>query len=74
MTTPYERLTAEQIPTRPTPPPKRDRPDLPGWWTPDEQAQHVADLLSAVSGWRFKEPDPEETPSLRLVTDQTDVA
>ncbi|MFF9901331.1 hypothetical protein [Streptomyces longispororuber] len=60
--TPYERLMTEQWPTgrfgraesaerRPLPerPPQR-RPARP--WTPQEQAQHVADLEAALSTWQ----------------------
>lgn len=62
---PYERLMAEQWPTgkfgraepvqRPPLPPLPERPPerrpiRP--WTPEEQAQHRADLLAALEGWR----------------------
>lgn len=46
--TPLERLLQEDIPTRPTPPP----PHRP--WTPEEQAQHWADLNEAISGWHWQ--------------------
>lgn len=50
MTTPYERLMAEAIPVRPPAKP----PNEP--WTPEEQAQHVADLLEALDGWHSQDP------------------
>ena len=71
MTTPYERLIAEELPTGtfghalppPEPPP---RPITP--WTPEEQAQHLADLLAALDGWVWDEEDRAETRrQLRLV-------
>lgn len=43
--TPYERLMQEAIPTRPPPKPPYEP------WTPEEQAQHVTDLLEALNGW-----------------------
>jgi hypothetical protein len=41
--TPYERLMQEAIPVRP------EAPDPRAPWTPQEQAQHRADLLEALS-------------------------
>ncbi|MFL4904641.1 hypothetical protein ACJ6WF_16005 [Streptomyces sp. MMS24-I2-30] len=41
--TPYERLLAEAIPTRPPAKP----PGEP--WTPEEQAQHLADLEAELA-------------------------
>ncbi|MGW1158450.1 hypothetical protein ACWD5Q_06655 [Streptomyces sp. NPDC002513] len=41
--TPYERLLAEAIPTRPPAKPPHDP------WTPDEQAQHLADLEAELA-------------------------
>jgi hypothetical protein len=67
--TPYERLMTEQWPTgkfgrgepverRPLPPlperPPERRPIQP--WTPEEQAQHLADLGAALSTWQEKSP------------------
>lgn len=50
--TPLERLLAEDIPTRPAPAP----PSGPARrWTPEEQAQHLADLLEAVSDWHWED-------------------
>ena len=46
----YERLLAESIPTRPTPPP----PSTPGPWTPEEQAQHWAELGAAIANWHWE--------------------
>lgn len=69
--TPYERLMQEAIPTRPTRPPTEP-------WTPEEQAQHRADLLAALDGWTDPSPqasrdrERHQRPRLRLVpTDQT---
>ncbi|MFF4902323.1 hypothetical protein [Streptomyces sp. NPDC001068] len=70
---PYERLMAEQWPTgkfgrgepvqRPaTLPPLPTRPPEPRpirRWTPEEQAQHMADLLAALDGWQDKSPAAE---------------
>ena len=47
--TPYERLMAEEIPVRPTPP----APRAP--WTPEQQAQHRADLLNALDSWHWQD-------------------
>ncbi|MEV6833537.1 hypothetical protein AB0N17_03235 [Streptomyces sp. NPDC051133] len=73
MTSPYDRLMAEDIPTRPPALPKADlpptRPIQP--WTSEEQAQHLADMLAALHGWTYREPDPET--HLRLV-EPTDTA
>ncbi|WP_329215136.1 hypothetical protein OG352_06115 [Streptomyces sp. NBC_01485] len=64
--TPLERLMQEAIPVRPPAKP----PTEP--WTPEEQAQHRADLDAAVRDWHSN--DPRDTrkrkPHLRLVTDQ----
>lgn len=49
--TPYERLLQEDIPTRPAPPPE---PSPPRPWTPEEQAQHWADLQGAVADWHWE--------------------
>jgi hypothetical protein len=78
----YERLMAEAIPTgtfgHALPPrPREGRPATA--WTPEEQAQHVADLLAALSGWESQDaPDvrKRERHHLRLVRDQphTDAA
>ncbi|MGW0577333.1 hypothetical protein ACWD25_15450 [Streptomyces sp. NPDC002920] len=58
--TPLERLLAESIPTgtfghAPPPPPPEPRPIRP--WTPEEQAQHRADLLTALDGWVWDEDE-----------------
>lgn len=47
--TPHERLMAETIPTRPTPPPSA----TPRPWTPEEQARHWADLNEAIADWHW---------------------
>lgn len=49
--TPLERLLAETIPTRPPPAPKPASEP----WTPEEQAQHLADLIEAVRDWHWEE-------------------
>lgn len=58
----------EAIPTRPPKP--IDEP-----WTPEEQAQHLADLLEAVADWHDPSPRAQAKRSprhLRLIqTDQT---
>ena len=46
---PFEKLMAETIPSRPEPPAPAIRP-----WTPEEQAQHWADLNAAISGWHWE--------------------
>jgi len=45
--TPLQRLLQEEIPVRPAPAPQRTP------WTPEQQAQHRADLLTAVDGWHW---------------------
>lgn len=42
-----DRLLLEAIPVRPPKPPP---------WTPEEQAQHLADLMNAVDGWHSDHP------------------
>ncbi|MBP5870890.1 hypothetical protein QBB33_34890 [Streptomyces scabiei] len=70
MSTPYERLMAEGIPTRPPPAQLGPRRVPAGHqWTPAEQAQHWADLCEAIADWRWDE-DPRH---LRLIR-QTDAA
>jgi hypothetical protein len=46
---PLDRLLAEAIPTRPAPAPKPAHEP----WTPEEQAQHLADLAAALDGWHW---------------------
>jgi hypothetical protein len=67
--TPYERLMAEQIPTRPPPPPTQPGPARPiRPWTPEEQTQHVADLLDALDGWAWHEDErAQQRRHLRLL-------
>lgn len=48
--TPYERLLTETIPTRPAPAPK----PVSEPWTPEEQAQHWADLQEAIRDWHWE--------------------
>lgn len=54
---PYERLLAEQIPTRPTPAPSVPRPTSPGHqWTREEQDAHWNALCAAVGATREQRP------------------
>ncbi|WP_405634409.1 hypothetical protein OHB53_09525 [Streptomyces sp. NBC_00056] len=77
MTTPHERLAAEEIPTGtfghalPTRP--AERPTRPGpAWTPEEQAEHCTELLAALDGWDWdQEARATERRHLRLITDET---
>lgn len=68
--TPYERLMAERIPTRPPPPPGR-KPELPARpiepWTPEEQDEHWAELCEGVGT-----PGAQRPPRLRLVAEEAD--
>jgi hypothetical protein len=66
MTSPYERLMAEAIPVRPTPP----EPGTSSPWTPEQQAQHWADLAEALDGWTYNRD--KRRPRLRLVKPDTD--
>lgn len=69
MSTPLERLLAEELPTgtfgHALPPPPPDPYPITRW-TPEEQAQHWTDLAAGLAGWVYREADPE-TPGLRLV-------
>lgn len=68
MSTPYERLMQEAIPTRPPAKPPHEP------WTEEEQAQHRADLLEALADWHDPSQQAEQKRSrhLRLVQpDQT---
>ncbi|MGW0495073.1 hypothetical protein ACWD0Z_06420 [Streptomyces sp. NPDC003007] len=80
MTTPYQRLMAEAIPTgtfgHPRPPKPHDEP-----WTADEQAQHLATLAAALKDWQNpaqaaqRDRDRDRRPHLHLIrTDQPDAA
>jgi hypothetical protein len=69
------RLMAEQWPTGtfgnalpPKPPPPPEPLHYVPRWTPDEQAQHRADLEHALDGWHWDD-DPRH---LRLMTDHPD--
>jgi len=69
VSTPYERLMAEELPTgtfgHAQPPKPRESHTRP--WTPEEQAQHWADLATALNGWH-----DDHQPTLRLIQpDQT---
>lgn len=72
MSTPYERLMAEELPTgtfghaRP-PRPTHDRP-APSW-TPAQQARHLADLLAALDGWHdtSQQAEQKRTRHLHLI-------
>ncbi|MFF6781399.1 hypothetical protein [Streptomyces sp. NPDC012510] len=64
MSTPLERLLAEDIPTRPAPPPNRPRtPHSSRTWTPAEQDAHWNALREAVGATREQRPT-----RLRLIT------
>jgi hypothetical protein len=56
----YERLMQEAIPVRPDPTPGHT-------WTPEEQAQHRADLLAAIDSWTYDRDT--RRPHLHLVDD-----
>lgn len=47
-----ERLLTESIPRRPAPP-KDPGPYPP--WTPEQQAEHRADLLDALHNWHWED-------------------
>lgn len=53
--TPLERLLLEAIPVRPDRPESAPKPAREPW-TPEEQAQHRADLDEALDGWTYDEP------------------
>ena len=76
MTTPYERLMQEAIPTRPDPAPKPDRQTrLPGWWTAEEQARHRRELDEALDGWVWDDDQrAANRRHLRAVDDETGAA
>ncbi len=69
--TPLERLLAEELPTGtfghalpPPEPPAR----LISPWTPEEQAQHYADLTAALDGWIWDEDErADQRRQLRLI-------
>lgn len=65
VTTPYDRLMAEAIPVRPAPP----EPDHTSPWTPEQQAQHRAELDEALHDWRYGR---DQRRHLRLVKPDTD--
>ncbi|MFG3154254.1 hypothetical protein ACGF7W_19670 [Streptomyces sp. NPDC048219] len=74
MSTPYERLMAEGVPTGTfgyaLPPRPREGRPIPGW-TPEEQGQHLADLLAALVGWQATDERAERKRGrhLRLIHD-----
>ncbi|MFJ9037427.1 hypothetical protein ACIRF8_12670 [Streptomyces sp. NPDC102406] len=78
MTTPRERLDAEQIPTGtfghaqpPRPAQSHTRPEPA--WTAIQQAQHRADLLEGIDGWAWdEEARADERRHLHLVRDETE--
>ncbi|MEU9643623.1 hypothetical protein [Streptomyces sp. NPDC048188] len=73
MNTAYERLMAESVPTgtfgHALPPGQRAAPPA---WTPEEQAQHLADLTAALVGWHDHSERAEQKRDrhLRLVHGQ----
>lgn len=64
MTTPYERLLAEELPTgqfggpRPHQPEPPRLPDHLEPTTKEDQIRHYADLAHALAGWNDGEHDP----------------
>ena len=73
--TPYERLMAEAIPVRPPPAPKpTEQKTTAEPWTPEEQAQHRAELMEALDGWHWDDDTrASERRHLRIVR-QADAA
>ncbi|WAL93944.1 hypothetical protein [Streptomyces sp. Je 1-369] len=75
--TAYDRLAAEEIPTgtfghaQPQHAPEGpSRP--PATWTPIQQAQHRADLLTALTDWAWDEDTRDaERRHLRLIANET---
>lgn len=64
--TPYERLMQEAIPTRPPAKPAHEP------WTPEEQAQHRADLNAAIADWHWHDDTSvgQRRRHLRLIRQQ----
>lgn len=58
-----ERLLLEAIPVRPAPAQKPAAEP----WTPEEQAQHRAELDAAVAGWRYGREQRRDGRHLWLV-------
>lgn len=72
MSSAYERLMAEAIPTGTfghALPPRPPQAAYTPRWTPGEQAQHLADLLAALDGWHETSDRAEQKRGrhLRLV-------
>lgn len=72
MTTPYDRLMAEEIPTgtfgHAEPPRPGPRP-----WTAIEQAEHHATLTAAINSWEWNRDERRtDRCHLRLINTQTD--
>ncbi|MFI1677014.1 hypothetical protein [Streptomyces sp. NPDC020607] len=78
MTTPYERLAAEEVPTgtfgHAQPPHAPDSHTRPApTWTPTQQAQHRTNLLAALNNWTWDDDARDaERRHLRLIADQND--
>jgi hypothetical protein len=66
--TPLERLMQEAIPVRPTPAAKPAHEP----WTPEEQAQHRADLDAAIRDWHWHDDTRvgQRRRHLRLIRQQ----
>ncbi|MFJ9374405.1 hypothetical protein [Streptomyces sp. NPDC101455] len=67
--TPLERLLAEELPTgtfgHAQPASRHSRTIRP--WTPEEQAQHLADLTAALDGWEDTADRARRRRHLRIV-------
>ncbi|MHC5259876.1 hypothetical protein ACYSUO_18520 [Streptomyces sp. UC4497] len=76
--TPHERLAAEDVPTgtfgHALPPRPSDAHVRPGpTWSATEQAQHCADLLTAIDGWIWDEDArADQRRHLQLIDGQAD--
>jgi hypothetical protein len=65
--TPLERLLLEAIPTRPASALKPAPKPAAEPWTPEEQAQHRADLDEALDGWTYGREQRRDGRHLWLV-------
>jgi hypothetical protein len=74
VTTPYERLLTELIPTRPPPPPDGPPPPLTGAWTAAEQDAHWAELCKDVGTPDAPRPHLRAVPAPDEPAADTDAA